>query len=99
MNRIDTASFISYRSCTYLSHGGGCGRSLLLWLLANNIEHAILECLLVLGQPVLLPGVVKNATVKVVPSQARLEEADAGPVVRLLLELERAAVLHELFKF
>ena len=33
------------------------------------------------------------------PSQARLEEADAGPVVRLLLELERAAVLHEFFKF
>jgi len=68
-------------------------------LLANDVEHAILECLLVFRQPVLLPGVVKNATVKVVPSQARLEEADAGPVVGLLFELERAAVLHELFKF
>jgi len=82
--------------------GLGCGggiRGLFFRLLANDVEHAILECLLVLGQPVLLPSVVEDATVEVVPLHARIKETDASPIVGLLLELESTAVLHEFSKF
>ena len=63
------------------------------------VEDAVFECLFVLGQPVLLPSVVKDATVEVVPSNARLKETVASPVVGLLFKFECATVLHELSKF
>ena len=72
---------------------------LLTWLLADDVEDTVFEGLLVLGQPVLLPGVVEDPAVKIVPLQARLKEANASPIVRFLLELEGAAVLHELSEF
>ena len=65
-------------------------------LLSDHVEHAVLESLLVFAQPVLLPGVVVDVTVEVVSPHAVDEEAFAGAVVRLLLEFEAAAVLHEL---
>ena len=46
----------------------------------------------------MLPGVVEDAGVKVVPLHARIKETDTSPVVWLLLELECAAILHELSK-
>ena len=64
--------------------------------LSNDVEHAILESFFVLTQPVLLPGVVKDTPVKLMTLHAVLEEAHARSVVGLLLELERAAVLHKL---
>lgn len=72
------------------------GSVLVSGLLADNVEHTVLEGLLVLGEAVLLPGVVVDAAVQVVPLHAVLEEAKAGPVVGLLLELQLAAVLHVL---
>ena len=65
-------------------------------LLANDVEHGILERLLVLAQTVLLPSVVEHRAIKVVPLHAVLKEGETGAVVWLLLELERAAVLHVL---
>ena len=65
-------------------------------LLADDVEHRVLQRLLVLAQPVLLPGVVKDAVVEVVALHAALKVVEALAVVRLLLELERAAVLHVL---
>lgn len=70
---------------------GGIGVS---GLLADDIEHTVLEGLLVLGEAVLLPGVVEDAAVKVVALHAVLKKAEADPVVGLLFELELAAVLH-----
>ena len=65
-------------------------------LLADDVEHGVLEGLLVLGQTVLLPRVVEDAWVKVVALHAALEVVQAGAIVGLLLELERPAVLHVL---
>ena len=65
-------------------------------LLSDHVEHTVLESLLVFAQPVLLPGVVVDVTVEVVSPHAVDEEAFAGAVVWLLLELKAAAVLHEL---
>eukprot|EP00353_Schmidingerella_taraikaensis_P004801 CAMPEP_0185578350 /NCGR_PEP_ID=MMETSP0434-20130131/12666_1 /TAXON_ID=626734 ORGANISM="Favella taraikaensis, Strain Fe Narragansett Bay" /NCGR_SAMPLE_ID=MMETSP0434 /ASSEMBLY_ACC=CAM_ASM_000379 /LENGTH=119 /DNA_ID=CAMNT_0028196125 /DNA_START=523 /DNA_END=881 /DNA_ORIENTATION=+ len=64
--------------------------------LADDIEDGVLERFLVFAEPVLLPGVVVEAYVEVVPLHAALEEAQTGAIVGLLLELEGAAVLHEL---
>ena len=69
------------------------------WLLADDIKHTVLEGLLVLAQPVLLPGVVVHVSVEVVSAHALDEESFARAVVRLLLELQAAAVLHELSEF
>ena len=68
-------------------------------LLANDVEHGVLECLLVLAEPVLLPGVVKHAMVEAVTSHARLKEVDTLAIVWLLLEVELATVLHILTEF
>ena len=65
-------------------------------LLSDHIQHTVLEGLFVLGEPILLPSVVEDAAVKLVPLHAAFEEIDTSAVVRLLFELERAAVLHEL---
>lgn len=77
---------------------GRCGLRVLLsaWLLPDDVEHTVLESLLVLAQPVLLPGVVVNVTVEVVSPHAVDEETFAGAIVGLLFELQAAAVLHEL---
>ena len=47
----------------------------------------------------MLPCVVVDRWVEVEALHAALEEGQTGLVVGLLLELERAAVLHELFEF
>ena len=78
-------------SCSLIGRGYGAA-----WLLPNDVHHAILERLFVLWQPVLLPSVVEDARIHVVPRQAALEKSDARPVVRLLLEFERTAIFHEL---
>ena len=79
--------------------GGSSGGSCVLLssgLLSDNVQYTVLEGLLVLAQPVLLPGVVVNVAVEVVSPHAVDEETFAGSVVGLLLEFERTAVLHEL---
>lgn len=68
-------------------------------LLADDVEHRILEGLLVLAEAVLLPGVVEDGAVEVVPLHAVLKEGETGAVVGLLLELEGSAVLHVLAEF
>ena len=73
--------------------------SLFFRLLANDVEDTVFESLLVFRQPVLLPGVVEDPAVKVVPLQARFKEANASPIVGLLLKFEGTAVLHELSEF
>ena len=65
-------------------------------LLADNVQHRVLERLLVFAQTVLLPGVIEDAVVEVVPLHAALEIAEALAIVGLLLELQSTAVLHEL---
>jgi len=75
--------------CSSTIRGRGCFR-----LLANDVEHTVFQGLLVFGEPVLLPGVVKDACVQAVPRHAALEEVEAGAVVGLLLKLQGAAVLH-----
>lgn len=68
-------------------------------LLADDVEHRVLERLLVLAKAVLLPGVVEDLAVELVALQTALEQAVAGLVVRLLLELQRSAVVHVFFEF
>jgi len=76
-----------------------CGLSRLILLPfrfdVKNAEHLCLQRLLVLLQSVLLPGVVKDFTVKIVTSHAPLKQPNHVLVVRLLLEFERAAIFHE----
>ena len=57
-----------------------------LGLLAKDIKHTALQCLFILGESVLLPGVVKDASIKVVSCHAALKEAQTSPVVWLLFE-------------
>lgn len=71
----------------------------LLWLLLDKVHEFLFQCVLVLGEPVLLPGVVKDEWVEVMALHAAFEETDAGLVVRLLFEFQRSAVLHELLEF
>lgn len=68
-------------------------------LLADDVEHRVLERLLVLAKAVLLPGVVEDLAVELVALQTAFEQAVAGLVVRLLLELQRPAVVHVFFEF
>jgi len=75
---------------------GGLGVLLSAWLLSDHVEHTVLQSLLVLAQPVLLPGVIVDVTIEVVSPHAVDEETLAGAIVGLLLEFETAAVLHEL---
>lgn len=63
------------------------GSECLTRLLADDIEDTILESLLVLRQSVLLPGIVEDTAVEIVPLQARFKETYASPIVWLLLEL------------
>ena len=44
----------------------------------------------------MLPGVVEDARVEIVPLHASFEKAQTRAIVWLLLELERPAVFHEL---
>lgn len=67
-----------------------------LGFLANDVEDAVFEGLLVLAKTILLPSVVEDTSVEVVSLHASLEEADASAIVRILLKLERATVFHEL---
>ena len=78
---------------------GGLGVLLSAWLLSDHVEHTVLQSLLVLAQPVLLPGVVVNVAIEVVPPHAVDEETFASSVVRLLFEFERSTVFHELSEF
>ena len=69
-----------------------------LWLLANDIEHRVLESFLVLAESVLLPSEVHDAAIQVVTVHAVLEEVHTRSVVWILLELKGTAVLHELLE-
>ena len=71
----------------------------LLGLPVNDAHHLRLQCFLVLAQAVLLPRVVKDFSVEVVPGHAGLKETYHSLVVWLLFELESPAHLHELFEF
>ena len=81
------------------SCGGGSSVLLTSWLLSDNVEYTVFKGLLVLAQPVLLPGVVVNVAIEVVPPHAVDEETFASSVVRLLFEFERSTVFHELSEF
>ena len=78
------------------SRGGGSCVLLSTWLLSDHVKYTVLEGFLVLAQPVLLPGVIVNVAIEVVPPHAVDEETFAGSVVGLLFEFERTTVLHEL---
>lgn len=65
-------------------------------LLSNDVEHGVFQGLLILGETVLLPGVVEGACIQVVPVHAAFKEAKASAIVGLLLEFKRAAVFHVL---
>ena len=71
---------------------------LFLWLLLDDVHKTILESFLVFCKPILLPSIVEHLGVEVVPLHASLKEADSSLVIRLLFELERSAVLHELLE-
>ena len=73
---------------------GGLGIRSHARLLLDDVEHGVLEGLLVLRKAVLLPGVVKSAGVQIVSAHALLKEAQAGSVVGLLLKFERSTVFH-----
>lgn len=67
-------------------------------LLPDHVQNAVLKGLLVLAQPVLLPGVVVNVAVEVVPPHAIDEKSFTGTIVWLLFKLQTPAVLHEFSK-
>jgi hypothetical protein len=68
------------------------------WPLSYYVEHAILEGLLVFREEVLLPGIVADVRVQVVPLEALLEEAEAILVIGLLLKLQTSAIYHVVVK-
>ena len=97
--RVRETRWWTYLRCTRGLVGCLCGlKGLLARLLADDVQHAVLESLLVLRQSVLLPSVVKDSGIEVVSLHALLKEANASSIVRLLLELQRAAILHKLPK-
>ena len=98
--RVRETRWWTYLRCTRGLVGCLCGlKGLLARLLADDVQHAVLESLLVLRQSVLLPSVVKDSSIEVVSLHALLKEANASSIVRLLLELKRTAILHKLPKF
>lgn len=66
-----------------------------LRLFPDDVEHAVLEGLLVFGQEVLLPRVIAHIRIEVVPLQARHEETSAVLVLGLFFKLEPTAVKQE----
>jgi hypothetical protein len=70
-----------------------------LGLLPYDIEHTVLQCLLVLAQPVLLPGKVQYLRVHVVSLEAFVEKADTIFIIWVFIKLETSTILHVLFKF
>ena len=91
---------LSCRAVTLVSSVSVCvllsGSEGATWLLLDDVKHTVLEGLLVLRESVLLPSVIEDARVLIVPRHTTLEETNASPVVWLLLKFERAAILHEL---
>ena len=98
------------RRLLHTHHSSGCSRlfrhhrrwrllQLRLRLLADDIEHTSLQRLLVLAQMILLPSVVEHLRIKTVTPHALVEQTYAVFVIRLLLELQAAAVFHVLFEF
>ena len=67
-----------------------------LWLFADDIEHAIFQGFFIFGQPVLLPGIVKDARILLVSGHTAFKKVDTGAIVGLLFKLKRTTVLHEL---
>lgn len=67
-------------------------------LFVDYSEHTVFESFFVFLKPILLPSVVKDASIKVVSRHTILKEADAGLVVGLLFKPQRSAVLHELLE-
>jgi len=104
---LDTTHVVSLLGCCSVSLVSTCltgsttssNGCLILRLLSNHIQHTVFKGLFVLGEPILLPGVVKDATIKLVSLHAAFEEVDTGAVVWFLFELERTAVFHELPEF
>ena len=79
-------SVLLVSSCT-VALISGCGSRRYLRLLADNIEHTVLESLFIFTEPVLLPGVVEDVGGHLVALHATLEELHTSSVVWLLLEL------------
>ena len=69
-----------------------------LRLLADHSKHTVFQGLFIFRKPILLPGIVHYASVKLVSHHTGLEEVYACFVVWLLLELKRSAVLHKLLE-
>jgi len=78
-----------------------CGTYLFFFrlrLASDDIHHTVLQRLLVLRETVLLPGIVHHFGVEIVTRHARVEQAVAVLVVRLLLKLQRPGVLQEVLE-
>ena len=70
-----------------------------LSLFTNNVQHRVLECLLVFAKSVLLPCVIHYLGIILVTAHAVHEDCDTGSIIRLLLKLKWTTVLHKLFEF
>lgn len=71
------------------------GLAVHFWSLSYYVEHAVLERLLVLGEEVLLPRVVADVGVQIVPLKAFFEEAETILIIGLLLKLQAPTVDHK----
>lgn len=69
-----------------------------LRLFPDDVEHAVLEGLLVFGKEVLFPRIIAYIRIEVVPLQASHEETSAVLVLGLFFKLEPPAVNHEVIE-
>jgi hypothetical protein len=69
-----------------------------LGLLADDVEHTVLQCFLVLAESVLFPRVVQDLHVQAMSDHALLKQTNDVLVVWVLLELQTPAILHELLE-
>jgi hypothetical protein len=83
---------------TLVCSGRACFVLLVLWLASDHVHYTVFERFFVLAEAVLLPGVVHDLSVEAVTRHAALKHTDAVFIVRLLLKLQGAAVLHELLE-
>lgn len=88
----------------WLNHGGLTARNPYLGIpgckhccrfLPNYIHNRVFECLFVLAQSVLFPGVIHELLIIMVSVHARLKHIDHRLVIWLLFELQCTTVIHK----
>lgn len=99
LRRVAQASLVVLASIIPLALNAVRRARFALGLSFEDAEHLRLQQLLVLAQAVLLPSEVRHLRVVVETFHAVFEQSHAMLVVRLLLEFEASAVLHEFFHF